>query len=193
MSFPTLMIQPVGEPGSGKTTLSFWLSQALKHENIRTEFVPEVVKYECFTPQGQSRVRSGRFDLRYLAQQARWVKPLLGQVEVLVNDGCFELFPFYAQRRMEPSALATLRRQVEVCRTWPVTPAWFVMPERDHAYDTLGRNETEEEAAGLRQSMQEYLNQEYDVTPRLIRGPKERERLLRDIVDYVARARQASA
>ena len=109
----TLVINTVGEPGSGKTTLSFWLAQALKKSGVRVEFVPELVKYECFDPQGQARVRSGKFDFRYLALQHRLLRPLLGRVEVVVNDGAYELFYFYAKRRMDPSSLQRFRKTIE--------------------------------------------------------------------------------
>ena len=178
LPYRTLVVNAVGEPGSGKTTLSFWLSQALKKSGVVTEFVPEVVKYECFMPEGQARVRSGRFDHRYLTLQDRFLRPLAGRVEVIVNDGPYELFYFYARRRMGPEALGRFRAHIDELKGKLPQDLenWFVMPQRAHAYETIGRNETEEEAAAVRREMIHCLEAEFSHRP--IHVADERDRLL---------------
>ena len=114
LPFRTLVINTVGEPGCGKTTLSFWLCQALKHAGVVVEFVPEVVKYECFTQAGRDRVSGGRFDYRYLRQQARLFFSVAGQVQVLINDGAFELSLFYAQRRMTSDEFLAFKKKANL-------------------------------------------------------------------------------
>jgi len=184
---PTLIVNTIGEPGSGKTTLSFWLSQALKKAGVATEFVPEVVKYECFDESGQARVRSGRFDYRYLATQARFLRPLMGKVEVVVNDGAYELFHFYAKNRMTPEASLRFRSKVDELRQQANLHCtqWFVMPQRNHRYDTLGRNENETEALALREAIRSCLTDDFSETVRLTPGDEEKEKLLQDILAWV--------
>ena len=183
----TLVVNTVGEPGSGKTTLSFWLSQALKRAGVLTEFVPEVVKYECFDPRGRARVTSGRFDHRYLAQQTRLLRPLLGNVEVVVNDGAFELSYFYAQRRMDPPAAALFRERIEMLRrqTQVGVDSWFVMPRREHPYESAGRNESEAQALQVREEMAQCLIDEFGVTIRPVGGDSDRAELADAIVAHV--------
>lgn len=189
----TLVINTVGEPGSGKTTLSFWLSQALKRSGISTEFIPEIVKYECYDPQGTARVRSGRYDMRYLRQQARLLLPVLGQVEVVINDGAFELSYFYASRRMTPEALTAFGGRVDHFRAIvsQKSEAWFVMPERDHPYETTGRNESETEAAQIREQMKALLLAHYASPVQEVRGEGDRVLILERILQWVQRQRQA--
>lgn len=193
--YPTLVINTVGEPGSGKTTLSFWLSQALKRAGVVTEFVPEVVKYECFDPAGRRRVTSGQFDFRYLMQQTRLFRPLLGNVEVVINDGAFELSYFYGQRRIAPARLPLFREAIDRLRaeTREHTETWFVMPRREHAYETDGRNETETQAQAVRDDLIAFLDTEFNVGARLVAGDGDRQTLLEDILDRVRERREHAA
>jgi len=188
--YNTLLIQPVGEPGSGKTTLSFWLSQALKHANIHSEFVPEVVKYECFTDDGKKRVKSGRFDHRYLSTQMRMVKPLIGKVEVLINDGCLELFPLYGKHRMSWDNWIKLRDRVLEYRKL-FSHSWFVIPERKGDYETQGRNETEEEASALRNEMLNYLKKDFNIIPINVSNEAERDMFFKEILNFVKKQRES--
>ena len=183
----TLVINTVGEPGSGKTTLSFWLAQSLKKSGVLVEFVPELVKYECFDPQGQARVRSGKFDFRYLALQHRLLRPLLGRVEVVVNDGAYELFYFYAKRRMEPSSLQRFRQTIdELQRSLPSgSENWFVMPRRNHPYERVGRNESEDEAKIVRDQMTTCLADDFGVQVIPINDEADRILLLESILKRV--------
>lgn len=190
--YQTLVINTVGEPGSGKTTLSFWLCQSLKRAGIVTEFVPEVVKYECFEAAGRARVTSGRYDFRYLRQQHRLFRPLLGNVEVVVNDGAFELSYFYGQRRIAPDRLPLFRQQVDDLReqTRRMTETWFVMPKRQHPYEPDGRNETEAQALEVRRELSRFLADEFQVAARQVDNPDQRDELLEDILNRVRELRE---
>lgn len=184
----TLVINTIGEPGSGKTTLSFWLCQALKKSGVAVEFVPELVKYECFDAQGRARVRSGRFDFRYLTLQDRLVRPLMGQVEVVVNDGSYELFYFYAKRRMAPEKLARFKERIDRLkqRLPRDTEHWFVMPRRNHPYESLGRNESEAEARVVREEMLACLTEDFGIQIMHVNDEADRLLLLESIVKRVA-------
>lgn len=190
--YQTLVINTVGEPGSGKTTLSFWLSQALKRAGVVTEFVPEVVKYECFEAAGRARVTSGRYDFRYLLQQNRLFRPLLGNVEVVINDGAFELSYFYGKRRIAPDRLASFRERIDELReqTRQQTETWFVMPKREHPYEPDGRNETEAQALEVRKELNRFLQDEFQVLARQVNNEQERQDLLEEILYRVRELRE---
>ena len=185
--YNTLIVNTVGEPGSGKTTLSFWLSQALKRSGVVTEFVPEVVKYECFEEAGRARVRSGQFDFRYLMQQTRLLRPLLGNVEVVINDGAYELSYFYGQKRIAPHRLPLFRHRIDELRAHTNQHAlsWFVMPKREHPYELDGRNETEAQAWALREELSNVLVNEFEVAARPIVTDQDRQQLVDDILRHV--------
>lgn len=140
----TVVISPLGEPGSGKSTFSFWLVQALKMRGVRAEFVPEVIKYESYSPEAMARVVSGKYDFRLLARQHAFTKPLIGRTEVIVNDGCLPAFYYYSTLRMPPEPLARLRARLDHYMT-EQQPAEhrYVTPVRQHAYDHHGRRESE--------------------------------------------------
>lgn len=188
-TFETLVINMVGEPGCGKTTLSFWLSQALKRAGVVAEFVPEMVKYECFHEAGRARVVSGLFDNRYLKQQVRILAPLMGNVEVVINDGPFEIFYFYGKRRMKADKAVQFKQKVDSLIDAMPKDSIFVMPERDHPYEIEGRNETEEEALALRMDILSCLAEDFHREVRIVTRNSERERLLEDIVAMAKRNR----
>jgi hypothetical protein len=192
--FRTLVVNTIGEPGCGKTTLSFWLCQALKHAGIVVEFAPEVIKYECFTPQGRARVASGQFDQRYLTQQARLLRAVLGQVEVLVNDGPFEVFSFYARRRMDPISFEVFQSCVlERIHSRNSDPgaglSMFVAPVRHGAYEHHGRIEDAAQAAAIRSDLFDYLQATFSVSVCEIPDVASRDKLLANIID-LAHARR---
>lgn len=190
-TYPTLVINTVGEPGSGKTTLSFWLSQALKKEGIVTEFVPEVVKYECFDAAGRSRVSSGKFDHRYLLRQTRLLRPLIGNVEVVVNDGAYEIFYFYARRRMDERSLENFQNRLMALRESVIgsSESWFVMPTRNHPYELVGRNEDEHQARAIRVEMMDCLAEKFGKTATTLLSDEDRESFLQKILDRVRLSR----
>ena len=192
-TFETLVINMVGEPGCGKTTLSFWLSQALKRAGVVAEFVPEMVKYECFHEAGRARVVSGLFDNRYLKQQARLLTPLVGNVEVIINDGPFEIFYFYGRRRMTHQKAELFKQKVNTLIEGMPAESIFVMPEREHPYEIEGRNETEEEALALRRGILSCLSDDFNRQVRIITRNSERERLLEDIVALAKSRRLTSS
>ena len=189
-NFHTIAINPVGEPGCGKSTLSMWLCQGLKLRGVSTEFVPEVIKYETFNPQSIARVVSGRFDQRFLRRQHALALPLVGQVEVIVNDGSLESFLYYSQRRMPADRLSAMREQIERYRK-QMQPCEqrFVTVSRNHPYETTGRRQDEEEAISMRHDILDVLRQEFGVVPILLSTQEDRENYLTTIVNEVAAKR----
>lgn len=160
------MISPVGEPGAGKSTFSFWLTHALKMRGVRAEFVPEVIKYESYSPEAMARVVSGRYDSRLLAKQHAFAKPLIGKVEVIVNDGALEPFFYYSLLRVGPDRLPSLRAQLKrYIDEQGAAEHRYVTPVRQHAYDTNGRRQTEAESLGMRTHLLETLRHEFGIVP----------------------------
>lgn len=193
LPFQTLMISPVGEPGCGKSTFSLWLCSELKQRGISAEFVPEVIKYDIYDPERRARAISGKVDGRILRLQHRLTKPLLGQVEVIVNDGALEPFYFYAAQRMTPVRLAAFREQLEgYRREQGVVEQRFVAPVRDHAYEQVGRQQAEHEADEARRHLLKLLSDEFAIRPAPLYGPQDRTALL-EVVTAAVLARRHRA
>lgn len=149
---PYLVINTVGEPGVGKSTLSFWLMHELKKAGIESEYVPEVVKYDCFTEDGRKRVVSGDYDERYFSLQKNLIEPMLGNVQVLVNDGCYENFSFYSKRKMTSGKQKKFQKKIDSANEelHKKAEVLFVMPSRGHTYEEFGRTHNEIESDSIR-------------------------------------------
>lgn len=194
MSTPrTIVISSVGEPGCGKSTFSMWLCHQLKMRGVRAEFVPEVIKYESYTPQAMARVVSGKFDERLLRLQHKFTRPLVGKVEVICNDGALEPFYYYSLLRVPPDRLPGLRSQMERYRAETAQcDHRFVSPVRNHAYDTVGRRQGEDESAAMRADLLAVLDREFGIRPDLLSSEQDRQDYLDALVEQVMQNRLAT-
>lgn len=188
----TIVISPVGEPGAGKSTFSFWLAAALKLRGVSAEFVPEVIKYESYSPEAMARVVSGRFDSRLLRKQHALTQPLIGRVEVIVNDGALPPFYYYSLLRVAPERLPALRAQLDTYMGQQQAEHRYVIPERKHAYEDAGRRQSEAESAALRGDLLSVLDREFGIVPTVLGDWPVRERYVDDLVAEVI-ARRAVA
>lgn len=171
-----------------------WLCHELKMRGIRAEFVPEVIKYESYSEEARARVVSGRHDERLLRLQHRFTKPLVGKVEVIVNDGALEPFFYYSLLRVPEARLPGLRAMMD--RYLGETAGCehlFVSPVRQHAYETVGRRQGEEEANAMREHLLSLLNKEFGISPTILTTQEDRQQYLDRLVDEVmARRVQAT-
>ena len=162
----TIVVNLIGEPGCGKSFFSFWLTQELKAAGIVAELVPEIVKYECYHEEGKRRVRSGRYDFRYLRLQSSLIYSLLNHVQVIVNDGALESFWLYALSRIPEQSKTAYEQEVSK-RIQHIKDnslsVHYVMPKRlQDQYETIGRNETEEESALLRTQIVNFIQGQHE-------------------------------
>lgn len=186
----TIVISPVGEPGSGKSTFSMWLCHELKMRGVRAEFVPEVIKYESYNERDMARVVSGKYDERLLRMQHKFTRPLVGRVEVICNDGALEPFFYYSLLRVAPDRLPGLRKMLDgYLEQTASCDHRFVSPVRNHAYDTVGRRQDEQESRSLRQDLLDVLHREFGITPTLLHDQAQRQAYVDDLVDEVMQRR----
>lgn len=188
----TIIINPVGEPGSGKSTFSFWLTYALKTRGVLAEYVPEAIKPEFYSPEGIERVMSGNFDKRTVLRQHGMIKPLLGRVEVIVNDGTLPVFNHYWAMRLDPKRLADIEALLATLMAEQSGyDHRYVSVERMHDYDPQGRRQSEEEAADMRKDLLDMLAHKFDIHPQPVGGQASREAFLDALVADVVKLRQA--
>jgi hypothetical protein len=171
----TIVINPIGEAGSGKSTFSLWLTQALKMRGVIAEYVPEVIKGEFFSQENVDRVNSGKFDHRTLIRQNGFIAPLLGNVEVVVNDGCLPVFQYYWSIRCQTDHLSRLRSHLDLYMERQSTAEHrYVAMTRQHPYEAVGRC-TEEMSFERRTELFPTLKHEFGIvtTPLERWGSKE--------------------
>ena len=159
-----IMISPLGEPGSGKSTFSLGLCHALNKAGIQAEFVPEVIKHDVFTAQGVARVTSGHYDSRYLRLQHAAALGFLEQAEVIVNDGSLEPFFFYGRNRVPAPRFAAYEALLERFRCeQSKADHRFVSLELELPYQATGRHQDQVAAKALRAPLLETLNQRFGI------------------------------
>lgn len=182
----TWVISPIGEPGSGKSTFSFWLVQALKLRGVRAEFVPEVIKYESYSDAAKARVMTGHFDTRMLRRQHAFTKPLIGATEVIVNDGSLPLFLYYSLQRVPADRLPAFR-ELYARYEQEQQPAEhrYVSVLRKHNYDPHGRRQTEVESDAMRAHLLSTIEQELGIVPEVLGDWPTREHYLDALVAEV--------
>jgi hypothetical protein len=182
----TIIINALGEPGSGKSTFSFGLIQALKRQGVRAEFVPEVVKYESYSEARVARLVSARFDQRFLARQFSFIEPLLGHTDVIVNDGPLVTFFYYAQMRMRPEQLERFRHRLDrYMAVQARAEVRYVAPVRSHAYEPNGRFHTESESQAIRQDLFQTLGQTFGIQPVVLHNQAQQIQYARDLAQEV--------
>lgn len=185
----TIVVSPIGEPGAGKSTFSMWLAHYLKVNGINTEFVPEVIKYESYDSEDIKRVVSGKFDFRLLTRQHAMTKPLVGKVEVIVNDGALPPFFYYSLLRVDPMRLPALRERLDqyLMEQQPAEHR-YVTVKREHEYESVGRRQNEEESIRLRHDLLETLDKEFEIQPLLLGSWDERrdyaDRLIEEVMEH---------
>jgi hypothetical protein len=190
----TIIISPVGEPGSGKSTFSFGLVHALKMQGVRAEFVPEVIKYQSYSPEAMARVVSGRFDSRLLAQQHALTQPLIGRVEVIVNDGALPPFFYYSLQRVSAERMPALRVQLAryMAEQQPAVHRYVTLV-RNHAYEANGRRQSEIESQAMRADLLGTLHREFGIVPDVLDTPAAQAAYVARLVAEVQQARLSPA
>lgn len=190
----TIVINPVGEPGSGKSTFSFWLTHELKMRGIRAEYVPEVIKYEFYSPEGIARVSSGAFDKRTLCRQHAMIQPLLGRVEVVINDGTLPSFYHYWSQRVPEDKLSVLRTLLDGYRQeQSLAEHRYLAVSRNHAYEAHGRFEDEASTLAMRAGLMSTLANEFGIVPVPVGDQADREAYTDRLVKEVLSLRSAPA
>lgn len=189
-----LMISPIGEPGSGKSTFSLGLCFALKRAGIQAELVPEVIKHDVFTPEGVARVVSGKFDSRYLRLQHAAAVGFLQKAEVIVNDGALEPFYFYGKGRVAQERWADYETLLERFRTEQAGAEHrFVTLALDVGYQATGRHQDQATAAALRTPLLDSLWERFGVSPTVLSSEAGIETYTQSLVAEVLERRRPSA
>lgn len=136
----TIVINMLGGPGSGKSTLSYGLMSLLKSRGHKAEYVPEHAKEITYRRDWVALANQNAVT----TEQDRRLRDLLGQVDWIIHDTALPLALMYASGDFAESWFAD--------RVWQMFDGYDnfnIFVKRVKPYETYGRKQTEVEARAL--------------------------------------------
>ena len=125
-------------PSTGKSTMAAGLFYRLKKQGVNCEIVPEYAKDMVWA----GRQHEMGDQLYILAKQRAKIDRLARQCDVVISDSPLLMSSIYSSHY--PPCFHELLEW-----TWEQYNNLSFLLEREHAYDPIGRNQTEEEAAEI--------------------------------------------
>ena len=149
----TIIINFVGAPSSGKTTLCSLLFGCLKLSGMSVEYVPEYAKQLVWTEQfellnNQHYVSKKQYDL---------FKSMLGKVDIVVTDGSLA-HGLYYNRYNQDNTSNVEKTEMQILKWMREFDNMFFFVERQgFDYEQVGRVQTEKEAEHVNSTLQTIL------------------------------------
>lgn len=152
----TVLINFLGSPASGKSTLATKLFSRLKEMGLDAEFVSEFVKGWAWIGKD-----IGKFDQFYIfGKEVYNQSKLFGKVDFVIADSPVALTAFYQLYYHNDNSLNGIcRRFYEMTEEEGVKVVNFFLPRRKK-YNPKGRFQTAEEIAKLEEDLMNWLNSE---------------------------------
>jgi len=144
----TTIINLLGEPSSGKSTLAAGLFSLMKKQYMSVELVTEYAKDLIY----EGNVSKDLDQFYVFAEQHRRVSRLIGKVEYVITDSPLYLVAYYSSLGRYKDTLSQL--VLSVAKEFN-NVNFFV--NRNHRYDVSGRSQTEEEAIAVKLGLREFL------------------------------------
>lgn len=150
----TKVINLIGGPGIGKSTLSAELYAVMKKKGMDVEMVREVAKKYAINGR-----KINAFDqLSILGEQIKEESSLFGKVEYIVTDSPVLLGDFYFRTNHDQDFMTTpIKEYYRFAENQNVKFINVLMP-RNVEYNQNGRFESEVEAKNLDVQLERYLN-----------------------------------
>ena len=148
----TTVIELLGGPGCGKSTLAADIFVQMKRNGISVEMIPEHVKYWAW-----DNKPVGPFDQAYLfGQQVRHETRLYGQVEYIISDSPVIMYPVYEEVYHKHSIIRySVLAFIEAAAQRGVVRKSFNLP-RVMQYEAVGRFESGQQAQTIDDSLEAF-------------------------------------
>jgi len=146
----TLVVNLLGGPGVGKSTLTAAIFAKLKDLDVDCEMASEFAKELVW----EQRNETFKDELYIFAKQAHRLFRLNGKVDVVITDRPLILTCFYAKNDKALSKFCLDRFEQYNNMNYLLI--------REKAYNTNGRNQTEDEARSIDRETK-YLLESYDI------------------------------
>ena len=141
----TIVINIVGAPGAGKTTIASAIFSELKMLGLSVEYVPEFAKQLVWLE---------RFDLlnnqHYVSgKQYNYLKSIDGKVDYIVTDGCMVHGLYY--NRFNVDNFCNIKKTDDQILKWnqEFDNMYIHLEKGDFPYEQVGRMQTEEESMNI--------------------------------------------
>lgn len=139
----TIVINLIGGPGVGKSTMASLLFAKMKMADISCEYVTEYAKDMVW----ENRYNILNDQLYILSKQYRKLKRINGEVDVIITDSPIINNIYYNSKikdsRDKISDKIINELIFELCEKFD---NYYYLIERNHAYESKGRYQTEEES-----------------------------------------------
>jgi deoxyadenosine/deoxycytidine kinase len=156
----TLVVNLLGGPGVGKSTLTAAIFAKLKDLDVDCEMASEFAKELVW----EQRNETFKDELYIFAKQAHRLFRLNGKVDVVITDRPLILTCFYAQKDKALSKFCLDRFEQYNNMNYLLV--------REKAYNTNGRNQTEDEARSIDRETR-YMLESYDIPYKELPGNME--------------------
>ena len=131
------IINIIGEPSAGKSTLALELTANLKRQGVNAELVTEFVK-DLIWDNNLEALNSQEY---IFAEQHKRIKRLVGKVDVIVTDSPLILSTIYIE---DTDTCKSLIHFIEDTVNSYDNDYYYI--KRNHSYQQVGRIHTEDEA-----------------------------------------------
>lgn len=146
----TLIVNLYGGPGSGKSSGAAYIFSKLKMAGIDAEYVTEFAKDKVW----ENNTEAFKCQFYISGKQAFRISRCYGKVDVIITDSPIVLGKIYADLIGRPQlGLACL----EEANQYPAGSTLEIFLNRVKPYNTNGRNQTEEEAKKIDETVKKLL------------------------------------
>ena len=178
----TIVINMMGGPGAGKSTMASLLFAKMKIAGINCEYVTEYAKDMVW----ENRYNILNDQLYILSKQYRRLKRINGAVDVIITDSPIINNIYYNSKitnSMDKISNKLINELVfELCDKFD---NYYYLLERNHNYEQQGRYQTEEESNIVSLEIQEMLDSfDIDYTT-LVSGEDSVDKILKDIKEKI--------
>lgn len=138
----TKVINFVGAPSSGKTTLCSLMFGYLKLAGQSVEYIPEYAKQLVWT--GRTELLNNQYYVSH--RQYELMKSMEGKVDIIVTDGSLVNGMYY--NRYNPNNTSNVEKTEDCIKEWvsEFDNIWLFVERKNFPYETAGRIQTEQEA-----------------------------------------------
>ena len=151
----SIVINLMGGPGAGKSTIASMLFAKLKMQGVLCEYVTEYAKDMVW----ENRYNILNDQLYILAKQFRKINRINGEVDVIITDSPLINSIYYNQIIKNKSQRingTTLKRLIYELNSKFDNIYYFI--ERNHKYEQQGRYQSESESIKVSQNIKSMLN-----------------------------------
>lgn len=151
----TIVINLMGGPGAGKSTMASLLFAKMKMAGVSCEYVTEYAKDMVW----ENRYNILNDQLYILSKQYRKMKRINGEVDVIITDSPIVNNIYYNSKitdcRDKISDRLINDLVFELCDKFE---NYYYLIERNHSYESKGRYQTEEESNSVSREIKEMLD-----------------------------------